>query len=248
MIVVYIYVYKHYVMKRLLFLIAVIFLTSALFAQPKSDYEKYYEAKEAQAAQASQPVQQDTIVEKPVVKKNKPHTIFDKYEPEQTTVVYTTEDMDNDVNIYVVEPFSYSMFYSPFAFSLSFGYPYYGFGYPYYGYGYYDPWYYPYYGYGYGWGYPYCGYGYGYPYYGYGGGYYPQNGDRGHGMLGSHGYSSGYNSGGNSYYGNGNGSISSKSLGRSYSSRSSNSFTAQSKSQSSARSYTSPENKPKKSK
>lgn len=171
-------------MKKMLFIFVVIFLTGALFAQ-KSNYEKYYEARDDQETQQQDSIAKSKqIVEIPVVQSNKPATIFSKHkETTQTQVVVVPED--TDVNVYVVEPFDYGLFYSPFAFSVSFGlwgYPYYG--YPYYGYpyyGFYDPWYYPY------WGYPYYGYGYGSGY------YHPHDGDHGHGALGWHGYDGGYN-------------------------------------------------------
>jgi uncharacterized membrane protein YgcG len=175
-------------MKKLFVLIIVIFLTSALFAQPKSNYEKYREAIDDSIAQSQ------VVQNKAVVKSNRPATIFNRHT--ETTKPQTYADTDINVNIYVTDPFDYSMFYSPFAFSFGFwGYPYYGF---------YDPWYYDY-----GFGYPY----YGYPYYGYGrgGGYYHSHeGDRGRGALGSHRYGESYN--------HGNGNINNKTLGDRYSS------------------------------
>jgi len=231
-------------MKKLLFIIVVMFLTGALFAQEKSNYEKYWEAREDSI------VESQKVVENPVIKSDKPITIFDRMKeskdskPEGYNQGYVEGYKDANEN-YIGEPFYYSSFFSPFSFSLTFGlwgYPYYGYPYhsyywwdPWYSYYWWDPWYYPYYGY------PYYGHRY---YWGYGG-----HADHGVGMLGSHNYGYGY-----SRYESG--STNHKSFANSYpmtrrssSYKTTNNFASKSRTQlssiqSNRRSYISPENKP----
>ena len=210
-------------MKKIILILIVIFATSALFAQvrEKSDYEKYWEAREAAkynvdtlqlTAEEAKNIEYDDVYYQPSQDKKQVTTIFDRKpkEPKPEGYYQGYGDGYKEGVEDVARLFDDDYYYANriYRFNYGFSYSYYSpnwrFHYGFYDPFWYDPFYYDWYSPYYSWGYPYYGYNYwyspyyyswNYPYYNYSWNYYSYNyrqSNYGHGALGSRYY--GYDS------------------------------------------------------
>ena len=172
-------------MKKLLFIIVATFITCATFAQKKSDYEKYWQAREDSITKSQMTLSKDSIKTQATLSK----TIIHQKRQDVDAVVDTLVKENSDINVnyyYNTDPFYYSnqFGYYNYGMNMWFNYRYYNdfyFGYNswynndfYYRYPWfydnnyfgYNPWFYNDFYFGYNYGYPWR-YNYGYNHHNY---------------------------------------------------------------------------------